>query len=164
MEIKICEQDAQLRQLSDLANTIWHEYFIDLISEDQINYMVEKFQSYEAIKKAMKEEDYTYFLAYEGDDLIGYCGVKPDADRLFLSKLYLRKDKRGQGLSSILLNQAIAFAKEQHKKAMYLTCNKYNSHSLDVYHAKGFKDIDAVQTDIGRGFIMDDYILQLDFS
>ena len=25
-----------------------------------------------------------------------------------------------------------------------------------------FRDIDSVQTDIGNGFIMDDYILQLD--
>ena len=35
-----------------------------------------------------------------------------------------------------------------------------NPHSLDVYHGKGFQDINAVQTDIGRGFIMDDYILE----
>ena len=34
----------------------------------------------------------------------------------------------------------------------------------DVYRAKGFKDIDSVQTDIGQGFIMDDYILQLELD
>ena len=92
--------------------------------------------------------------------MIGYCGVKPEKERLFLSKLYLRKDKRGQGLASYLLEEAIKFAKEQNKQAIYLTCNKYNQHSLDVYHGKGFQDINAVQTDIGRGFIMDDYILE----
>ena len=88
--------------------------------------------------------------------------VKPEKDRLFLSKLYLHKNARGKGLSSILLKQAITFAKEQGKQAVYLTCNKFNQHSLDVYRAKGFRDIDSVQTDIGHGFIMDDYILQLD--
>ena len=56
------------------------------------------------------------------------------------------------------------FAREQDKKAIYLTCNKFNQHSLDVYRAKGFKDIDSVQTDIGQGFIMDDYILQLELD
>lgn len=112
------------------------------------------------IKKAIEEEQYTYFLAFEETELIGYCGVKPEKERLFLSKLYLRKEKRGQGLASYLLEEAIKFAKEQNKQAIYLTCNKYNQHSLDVYHGKGFQDIDAVQTDIGRGFIMDDYILE----
>lgn len=162
MEIVGCTTKDQLKELAILANTIWHEYFTDLISEEQIDYMVERFQSYDAIEKAMKEEGYVYFLAYEQHELIGYCGVKPEEKRLFLSKLYLRKDMRGKGLSSTLLKKAIQFAQEQNLRAIYLTCNKYNQHSLDVYHAKGFYDIDAVTTDIGNGFVMDDYILQLD--
>lgn len=162
MELRICESDTDIRSLAALATEIWHEYFVSIISKEQIDYMVEKFQSYPALKKAIEEEHYTYFLAYEGDTMIGFCGVKPEEDRLFLSKLYLHKDARGKGLSSILLKQAIAFGKELGKKAIYLTCNKYNQHSLDVYHAKGFYDIDSVETDIGNGFIMDDYILQLD--
>ena len=96
--------------------------------------------------------------------MIGFCGGKPEKDRLVLSKLYLHKKARGKGLSSILLKRAISFAREQDKKAIYLTCNKFNQHSLDVYRAKGFKDIDSVQTDIGQGFIMDDYILQLELD
>ena len=48
--------------------------------------------------------------------MIGFCGVKPEKDRLFLSKLYLHKKARGKGLSSILLKRAISFAREQDKK------------------------------------------------
>ena len=46
-------------------------------------------------------------------------------------------------------------------KAIYLTCNKHNEHSLAVYRKKGFKVIDEAETDIGQGFIMDDYIMEL---
>ena len=101
MEIRQCENQEQLKQLADLADVIWHEYFVSLLSKEQIDYMVEKFQSYDAIDRAIKEEGYTYFLAYEEQTLIGYMGVKLEEKRLFLSKLYLRKDKRGQGLASI---------------------------------------------------------------
>ena len=83
---------------------------------------------------------------------------------MFLSKLYLKKAYRGKGYASTLLKQAIAFAKESKLNKIYLTCNKFNTHSLDVYKKKGFYEIDAVQTDIGHGFIMDDYILQLDIA
>lgn len=162
MEIKVCKTEEQLQELATLANTIWHEYFVSIITLEQIEYMVERFQSYEALHKAIHEEQYTYFLGYEGGRLLGYCGVKPDGERLFLSKLYLHKDARGKGLSSGLLQQAVNLAKEQKKTAIYLTCNKFNQHSLDVYYGKGFCKIDEVQSDIGRGFIMDDYILQLD--
>ena len=164
MELRICSCDADIRALAALATEIWHEYFTAIISKEQIDYMVEKFQSYPVLKKAIEEENYTYFLAYEEGAMIGFCGVKPEKDRLFLSKLYLHKKARGKGLSSILLKRAISFAREQDKKAIYLTCNKFNQHSLDVYRAKGFKDIDSVQTDIGQGFIMDDYILQLELD
>ena len=164
MELRICSCDADIRALAALATEIWHEYFTAIISKEQIDYMVEKFQSYPVLKKAIEEENYTYFLAYEEGAMIGFCGVKPEKDRLFLSKLYLHKKARGKGLSSILLKRAISFAREQDKKAIYLTCNKFNQHSLDVYRAKGFKDIDSVQMDIGQGFIMDDYILQLELD
>lgn len=162
MEICICKTDEQLAQLARLANEIWHEYFARLLSPEQIDYMVQMYQSLDALTRAVRQQGYTYFLGYEGDDLVGYCGVKPDGDRLFLSKLYLRSDMRGKHLSSLLLGRAVELARAEGKRAVYLTCNKYNAHSLDVYHAKGFKDIDAVVTDIGNGFVMDDYILQLD--
>lgn len=162
MEIIRCTTDAQIQELAQLAEVIWHEYFTSLIGEEQVLYMVNKFQSLPALRKAIREDGYVYFLGYEGTRLIGYCGVKPEADRLFLSKLYLHKDARGKHLSSQLLEEALKFARALGKSAVYLTCNKYNKHSLQVYQAKGFYEIDAVQTDIGGGFIMDDYILRLD--
>lgn len=163
MEIKVCQNEMQLQELAKLASEIWHEYFTCIISEGQIDYMVERFQSYDAIKKAIQEEGYTYYLLYdEQDKMVGYTGVKCDNDRVFLSKLYLHKDVRGKGYASLLLKQVIAYGKEHHQKAIYLTCNKYNQHSLDVYAKKGFQTIDSVVSDIGQGYVMDDYILQLD--
>ena len=71
MQIRKCQSDEDIQQLAKLANEIWHEYFIDIISFEQIEYMVEKFQSYPALKKAIEEEQYTYFLAFEETELIG---------------------------------------------------------------------------------------------
>ena len=43
---------------------------------------------------------------------------------------------------------------------MYLTVNKYNEMGIRAYQAKGFETIESVETDIGRGFIMDDYVME----
>lgn len=160
MEIRLCSGIEETRALAALADEIWHEYFSSLLAPEQIDYMVEKFQSEAALAKAM-EEGYLYFLAYEDGKLIGYCGVHPEEERLFLSKLYLKKEYRGRGLASQLLAKAFETAREQGKRAVYLTCNKYNKNSLEIYRAKGFRQIDAVETDIGHGFIMDDYVMEL---
>ena len=45
MNLQICETDKQIEALAVCAKEIWNEYFISLISQNQIDYMVEKFQS-----------------------------------------------------------------------------------------------------------------------
>lgn len=161
MDISVCKEN-EIAALAQTAKEIWNEYFVSLLTQGQIDYMVEQFQSETALKKAILEDGYVYYLLKEDDQIVGYCGVCKKENRLFLSKLYLKKEMRGKGYASALLQQAIAYAKEQGLSAIYLTCNKYNQNSLDVYRHKGFRVIDHAQTDIGCGYIMDDDILQLD--
>lgn len=161
LEIKLCESEEQLITLAKLAEKIWNNYFLGIITQEQIDYMVAMNQSYPAIKKAINEQHYRYYLAYEDGVMVGYMGVKPEDDRLFLSKLYMDAPARGKRYASRLFDEAIKLCTELNLKTIYLTCNKHNDHSLAVYRKKGFKVIDEVETDIGQGFIMDDYIMEL---
>ena len=88
--------------------------------------MVEKFQSAPALKKAIFEDSYTYYMVCDNDKPIAYCGIQVQKDRLFLSKLYVKKAYRKQGISSWLLKSCIEYAKKHRCHAIYLTCNKYN--------------------------------------
>lgn len=155
-----CKNAEDLKEVSILANSIWHEYFPSILSESQIDYMVDKFQSFSAMQDQVKHQQYHYHKVYKNDELIGYIGLQNQPDRLFLSKLYLKNSARGRHYSSIMFD----YVKEQAKKycysAIYLTCNKNNKHSLDVYEKFGFQWIDSIQTDIGQGYIMDDYLLE----
>lgn len=164
VKIKICDNDKQIKELALLAKNIWNEYFINIITQSQIDYMIDKFQSYEAISQAIYHQGYRYFLLYDNNYIIGYCGVQPQDNKLFLSKLYLPKEQRGKGYASLLLNEAIDYAKSLNLSSIYLTCNKYNDNSLALYKHKGFEVIDHVQTEIGSGFIMDDDILSLNIK
>lgn len=165
LTIRTCDTPEDIALLAKTAKEIWDEYFINIITQEQIDYMTNKFLSVPALENAFKHEHYTYYLAFEDDQMIGFCGVKPDNDRLFLSKLYVRKEYRGRRISSMLFQEALNYVRDHDElRAIYLTCNKYNENSLAIYKHKGFKTIDAVQTDIGHGFIMDDYIMQLDLK
>lgn len=158
MKLTEVKTDEQLRQLSNLANEIWHEYFPCLLTDGQINYMVEKFQSYEAMHKQMAN-GYQYFLIME-EEMIGYTGIRMDGKRLFLSKLYLKKEFRGKGYASQVFDFLEEYALLHKLNAIYLTVNKYNNHTIAVYQHKGFVTIDAVVSDIGNGYVMDDYIME----
>ena len=153
--------DEELREVSVLAEKIWHECFVGIISEAQIDYMVGKFQSYNAMKEQISDQGYSYYAVRDNGDLCGYIGMKPEeGSRFFLSKLYLRKDKRNKGIASQMLEKVISEAKAAGKSSVYLTVNKHNRHAIDVYIKKGFRMISDAVTDIGGGFVMDDYIME----
>ena len=123
--------------------------------------MVEKFQSYDAIKNQINSQNYYYLAVRNDDDLCGYIVLKPENDsRFFLSKLYLRSNMRGKGIASLMMKKVFSEARENNKKSVYLTVNKCNIHAIEVYNKIGFKTIDSVVTDIGNGFVMDDYIME----
>jgi len=151
----------ELRETAELAEKIWHECFIGIISEGQIDYMVEKFQSLNAMTDQIEKQDYSYFAVREDGELCGYFGVRPDSDdRFFLSKLYLRKDKRGRGIASLMLRKVFQEAEKYGKKRVYLTVNKNNTHAVEVYKKTGFVIADTAVTDIGSGYVMDDFIME----
>lgn len=151
--------DQQLKALASLASTIWHEHFIPIIGEAQVDYMVEKFQSYDAVKEQIAN-GYEYFQIYCGDTFAGYTGIHPEDNRLFLSKLYVHQDFRGKHLASLTFGFLVNLCKERRLSSIWLTCNKHNSHTLDVYKHLGFETVDTQEANIGNGFIMDDYIME----
>lgn len=151
----------ELKEIAELAEKIWHECFTGIITTEQINYMVEKYQSYKAMTMQIAEQNYSYYSVRDDKELCGYFGVKPEEDsRFFLSKLYLYSDKRGKGIARKMLDRVLEEAKNAGKTTVYLTVNKHNSHAISVYKKVGFKIIDSPMTDIGNGFVMDDYVME----
>lgn len=153
--------DEQLKVLAEKANIVWHEFFPCILTEGQIDYMVEKFQSYDAMKNQMKNDGYEYYFITADDIILGYTGIKKEKDRLFLSKLYLLKENRGKGYASEAFEFLINYCKENGLKSIYLTVNKQNEHTIAVYKKKGFEIIDTQVADIGNGYVMDDYIMEM---
>ena len=164
LEVRKAETDTQVREIADLAKVIWNEHFTPIIGKDQVDYMVEKFQSYPALKEQISE-GYEYYQIFSSGEFCGYTGIHPGEDnRLFLSKLYLKKESRGHHLATGAFSFLKEICRERGYSAIWLTCNKHNDNSLGVYRHFGFEIVDTQEADIGDGFIMDDYIMEYKIS
>lgn len=159
MEI-IKVKNSKIQELASLASEIWHEYWPCILSEEQIEYMVKKFQSQEALQDQILNQNYNYYFISSNNNIIGYFGIKEEKDFLFLSKLYIKKDFRHLGFGE----KAFDKIKELGCKKIRLTVNKYNKNSINAYKKYGFKIIDSVVTDIGKNFVMDDFIMEYERS
>lgn len=125
--------------------------------------MLEKYQSPEQICVDINESGYIYFTAnlHINGKLIGYCGVQPREDHLFLSKIYVHGDFRRKLIARSLMNEVYALCRwELNLNKIRLTVNKNNTDTISAYMKMGFKTVDDVKTDIGSGFFMDDYVME----
>ena len=161
MTIREIFSDADVRRMVKVAETVWREANTSFCSMEQVEYMIERFQSFEAVQGQLLQ-GYRYFVFEEDGDIIAYFGVQPQGERLFLSKFYILKQNRGRGLFSLGLQRMIDICKENDLESIYLTVNRNNTHAYEVYIAKNFKVIAEECADIGFGFVMDDYIMELE--
>jgi RimJ/RimL family protein N-acetyltransferase len=118
------------------------------------------FQSAEAISRQIHSEEHLYFLIHLEERPVGYLAVQPRQNDLLLSKIYLERASRGHGLGRKSIHFVDELAQELAKPLITLTVNRYNSNSIAAYSRWGFRIIDTQVTDIGGGFVMDDYIMQ----
>lgn len=158
--VEVKTQD-QIERTAAIADEIWHEWFPRILSAEQIDYMVEKFQSAEAMTRQIAEENYRYFIIRKGGSCIGYTAVKPDGDSLFLSKIYIKKEYRGNGCGREVFEFLKNICREEGFSSIWLTVNKYNESSIAVYKKIGFELFGEDVTDIGNGYVMDDYFFRL---
>lgn len=159
--IRYCDvrNNNDIEKLSYYASLIWHEYYPSILSLNQIDYMIQQFQSVHAIKDQILN-GYIYYLILDDDKIIGYFGIDERKDQLFLSKLYILKEFRGKKYAYNAFCFIKDIAKRKNLKSIYLTVNKYNYHAIETYQKFGFRTVKSIVTDIGLSYVMDDYVME----
>ena len=149
----------KIKIVADLAETIWKEHYTPIIGAGQVEYMLDKYQSENAIGQQVENEVKYYIILNQGKS-VGYFSFSIQEDVLFLSKFYVLKLERGKGIG----RAALLFIEEQvralHLNKIKLTVNKYNSNSIKAYEKMGFENVADIVQDIGNGYVMDDYVLE----
>ncbi|UKS29460.1 GNAT family N-acetyltransferase [Paenibacillus sp. HWE-109] len=162
MNIKLLHVNTEedITEVARLAAEIWREYYVTLITIEQIDYMIGKFQAVPAITDQIYHQGYEYYLIQHDGSAIGYMSARQDEGKLFLSKFYIGKEHRGRSYAS----QAMAFleqlCKDRNLSHIWLTVNRDNESSIAIYEKKGFRTVREQIADIGNGFVMDDFIME----
>ena len=160
MKIREIEAGHDIMEVNRLAGLIWHEAYRGIISREQIAYMVERFQSVRAITEQVALDGYRYFLLVDEGRAVGYCGVQMRDGELFLSKIYLLAEVRGRGLFPQMLEHLTDLCRDRGLRTIRLTVNRHNERAIGAYRRAGFREVRTQVTDIGGGYVMDDYVME----
>lgn len=155
MNYKLVETSNDINDVVMMASIIWPIAYKEILSVDQIKYMLKKYLSLDSITSNIND-GYTYIILLdENDEKVGFIAYKLLEDKIFLSKLYILPKHQGNGYATKVIEYLKSF-----NLPIELTVNKNNKNAYDKYLHLGFKVIDSVVTDIGNNFVMDDYIMQ----
>ncbi len=160
--IQKVKSEEELEKVASLAYKIWNQHFVPIIGQEQVDYMVEKFQSAPAIAEQIKS-GYEYFYLSEDGGEKAYLAIIPDHEskKMMISKIYVELESRGKGFGLQLLEFVKKECGDLGFKTIWLTVNRFNHDTIEWYKRHGFTITKEVKADIGKGFYMDDYIMEL---
>ncbi len=150
-----------LQEIHRLAHIIWPLVYDYMLSNDQIDFMLEKMYALPALEKQWDEGHRFYILEHD-HQLLGYasCSVQTETNRTILHKLYIHPSAQGNGWGRLLVHAVQEFAAQHHSPEIELNVNRHNK-SIGFYESLGFKIETSVDVAIGGGFFMNDYIMVL---
>ena len=148
-----------LPAVAALAGVIWRACYPGIITAAQIEYMLAKMYAIEVLTDEL-QRGIRYERLLAGNDFVGFASWGPTGQppAFKLHKLYLHPAWQGRGLGSRLLRHCEREARRSGAEQLTLTVNKRNVKAIAAYERNGYVRTDAIVTDIGGGFVMDDYV------
>lgn len=159
MHIKELEID-ELEIAVEIAKATWPSAYKDVISSEQIQYMLTKMYDLETLKQ-QKQVGHSFFVAFQGDQAVGFVAVQPkhpSSEQLKIHKLYIHPSFQGRGVGRILFSKALEIAQDNQLQRIVLNVNKRNK-AVDFYKRIGFVVDREMVLEIGDGYVMDDFVM-----
>ena len=159
MITKAVAQDIPLIQ--DVASQSWRKHYPGILSNEQIEYMLEQMYSETELQNHFENPNYHYYLLGDKEKTLGIMGFENHYQEKTtkLHRIYLLEEAKGKGLGK----DALQFLKEQAKNSgderIILNVNKQNP-SYYFYVSQGFKVYEEGVFEIGNGYVMDDYLME----
>lgn len=153
----------ELPTVQRLGQDIWRRYYPGIISEAQIEYMLSVWYQPSAMAREMEQRAVCYALVEaEARGAVGYVSFERFAgtDILFINKLYVLPEVHGRGVGRAALQWVEDWARKIGCRRVQLRVNKANATAIRAYLRAGYQFVKDVCTDIGNGFVMDDFLME----
>ncbi len=149
-----------LPEVAELARRIWPEAYAQILSAVQCAYMLDLFYAPDRLRSDVAQGVRFVFVQLAARR-VGFFAYGPSsrAGEAALHKLYLLPEHHGRGIGSASLAEAIRRARAEGYRQLSLTVNRHNAKALRAYLRNGFQTQGEQVSEIGGGFVKDDFVL-----
>lgn len=156
--------ETDLPLIRHLAQQIWPSTFKGILSEQQIDYMLEMMYSLDALKSQIQDKNHIFLLAREKErghylGFVSYETGYQGTPTTKIHKIYLLPASQGKGIGRQLLNEVTEAARVAGNTVLSLNVNCHNT-AIRFYKKMGFRHVKSEKIDIGQGYVMDDFVME----
>lgn len=144
--------------IREIAYKTWPVAYVDLLSVEQIRYMLELMYN----EKELQELQHEFILAEESNKYLAFASYELNFCKLTttkIHKIYVLPEDQGQGVGYSLIQKIEEISKKNGDKKLLLNVNRFNNKAIRFYNRFGFEIVSEENIEIGNGFIMEDYIM-----
>lgn len=148
--------------IQEIAHITWPITYGSILSKAQLDYMLDLMYSDASLLEQFKVKP-LFFLAYEDDVCLGFTSCENNYLNnkvTRIHKIYILPETQGKGVGKLLIEKVIAIAKENQSEVISLNVNKFNK-AVSFYKKIGFEIVAEEDLDIGDGYLMEDYKMEL---
>ena len=152
----------QLPIVIDLTKKIWPVAYGEILSKAQLDYMIDKFYNETALRELMQKGHIFYLALDDNDNYVGFVSyeINSEPNKTKIHKIYVLPETQGTGLGRQFFELVKEKAIENNQNAIFLNVNKYNN-AIHFYNKLGFSKVKDEVIDIGNGYVMDDYVMEV---
>lgn len=148
--------------IRSIAFATWPTAFGTILSQAQIDYMLDLMYNESELRKRMSNPNRNFYLYKHENEFVAFLVLEKDynGEKQFkVEKIYVLPQKQGLGIGQQLLEFTETTMKEAGYSTLILDVNRRNA-AVQFYQKLGFSILKEVDTDIGQGFYMEDYVMQ----
>jgi diamine N-acetyltransferase len=152
---------ADIPLIRELCFAIWPQTYASLLSQEQVDYMLELIYSESSLKKQMEDEGCTFIIVYDEEKPVAFASYSETEPNTWkLHKIYVLASQQGKGTGKFIIDYIVKEIKERDAKVLQLQVKRDNP-AQHFYKKLGFNIARSADFDIGNGYFMKDYIMEL---
>ena len=152
----------QLSIIQDLAYKIWPSTYGEILSKIQLDYMLDKFYNLNYLQNQLENGQHFILISNE-NVIVGFASYEfnfENSNKTKVHKIYVLPEIQGKGVGKILMDFIKNKAVEKTNSGLLLNVNRFNK-AIIFYEKYGFINVSLIDIEIGNGYLMQDYILEL---
>ena len=152
---------SQLPLIAELAYAIWPSAYGEILSKEQLIYMLAKFYSLEALTEQLEKSNHVFLLIEENERFVGFASYESNIEnhKTKIHKIYVLPETQGKGFGVQFINEIERRAKSFKNDILFLNVNRYNK-AQEFYKRLGFKVAYEEDIAIGNGYLMEDFVME----